>query len=882
MVTLLLLLLMLSQALAQSVVPQESCVPKNGGDPRLVVILSLANQSQAIIQGGLVAKHLFIAHNDEESQGAAAKLVVKWSFPKQLEFDSAHIVNGPEYTSLINQEAALIVKFDKLDSCQNITLAANFKVDLQKTTPPGRISRTSSFVAVEYYWDDVNLDGAPKTERGSTSFEYYAPICSRFRPLGMRDGKIKESQLSCSSYLKTELNKTGNCPHFSRPGSHGVFKVEDGMLNYDRNNFLQVDFRSRTKVEMISIEGSNDSHVTSFLIHSSDDNIMWKVFRDKTTGKPLEFPANDKSTPVKVSIISPPLISQYLRINPRTWNTHVSMAIEFYGCHLVDNRNVPSPLGMESGAIKDSQITASSETENGTRDQSRLNSGPEKVWCVQESDRVRTLTIDLLKKHSISQVSIQGKLCQLDNVCEMPPEFFYLAFDGKSIQQYGRRKRFQGNQVDHVITHTLIVPQKASKVTFDLSGTQGKRCMRVEIYGKPVEEEESVALVKLGFLCAHDGREPIVFLCFGEYSEDEMFPKSTCVGIQNEGKSSFAVDPTLFTILAFDPEHKRLYGVSKRHRLYMESQDVYGQQWHTILPAKWVNVREKPGLKLIQEVPLVPETRFTRLPAPEVTDIDIQGNKWGGSSLGLHVFPSSVNKWLLVGLGRNHDIDRCGSGPCLNGGTCKELTNGYNCVCLPGSVGRHCENAGLADSKILQKNINHLTALSNWLKPVVQSNTHWKRCWLATVDGWSSFTFHRLCDNKGPTVTIIHVGKYIFGGYTSASLTPSCMWLPSPTTFLFSLVNKPGWAPVAFRPPGEYSSYEYATFSCSSYGPTFGWGHDIHIADHTLPSSYSYTNLGDTYNPPTGHIYGSTFAKTFLAGTVNFQPDEVEVFYETV
>ena len=67
----------------------------------------------------------------------------------------------------------------------------------------------------------------------------------------MKDGKIKESQLSSSSYMKTQLNKTGNCPHFSRPGSVGVFTVEDGMLHYDRNNFLQVDFRTKTKVEMV-------------------------------------------------------------------------------------------------------------------------------------------------------------------------------------------------------------------------------------------------------------------------------------------------------------------------------------------------------------------------------------------------------------------------------------------------------------------------------------------------------------------------------------------------------------------------------------------------------------------------------------------------------
>ena len=31
--------------------PQESCVPKKGGDPRLVVFVSLANQSEPIVQG---------------------------------------------------------------------------------------------------------------------------------------------------------------------------------------------------------------------------------------------------------------------------------------------------------------------------------------------------------------------------------------------------------------------------------------------------------------------------------------------------------------------------------------------------------------------------------------------------------------------------------------------------------------------------------------------------------------------------------------------------------------------------------------------------------------------------------------------------------------
>ena len=84
----------------------------------------------------------------------------------------------------------------------------------------------------------------------------------------------------------------------------------------------------------------------------------------------------------------------------RAWLFHVSfrsVLLVFY--------TVPRPLGMESGAIKDSQINASSETENETRNQSRLNSGPEKAWCVQESDSVRTLTINLTKPYYITQVT---------------------------------------------------------------------------------------------------------------------------------------------------------------------------------------------------------------------------------------------------------------------------------------------------------------------------------------------------------------------------------------------------------------------------------------------------------------------------------------------
>jgi len=95
-------------------------------------------------------------------------------------------------------------------------------------------------------------------------------------------------------------------------------------------------------------------------------------------------------------------------------------------------------------------------------------------------------------------------------------------------------------------------------------------------------------------------------------------------------------------------------------------------------------------------------------------------------------------------------------------------------------------------------------------------------------------------------------------------------------------VNKPGWGPVTFRPPGKYHSYQDATFVYyANYGPTFGTGHDIYIASYASSNTNSYSNLGHGYNPPAGHSYGTSFTRSFLAGSYSFQPDEVEVFYES-
>ena len=60
-----------------------------------------------------------------------------------------------------------------------------------------------------------------------------------------------------------------------------------------------------------------------------------------------------------------------------------------------------------------------------------------------------------------------------------------------------------------------------------------------------------------------------------------------------------------------------------------------------------------------------------------------------------------------------------------------------------------------------------------------------------------------------------------------------------------------------------------------SYGPTFGGGHDIYIANNANSNRDSYTGLGNTYTAPS-EVQDEN---KILAGTFDFTPDEMEVFY---
>ena len=97
-------------------------------------------------------------------------------------------------------------------------------------------------------------------------------------------------------------------------------------------------------------------------------------------------------------------------------------------------------------------------------------------------------------------------------------------------------------------------------------------------------------------------------------------------------------------------------------------------------------------------------------------------------------------------------------------------------------------------------------------------------------------------------------------------------WRHSNVSFLFSLRNNENIAPfIANVTPGGQEGY--AIYCYRSFGPSFGGGHDIHIANNANKNQQSYSNFGYSYQSP-----GVKNNQTFLAGSYTFTPTEIEVF----
>ncbi|KAL9951606.1 hypothetical protein ACROYT_G044301 [Oculina patagonica] len=173
------------------------------------------------------------------------------------------------------------------------------------------------------------------------------------------------------------------------------------------------------------------------------------------------------------------------------------------------------------------------------------------------------------------------------------------------------------------------------------------------------------------------------------------------------------------------------------------------------------------------------------------------------------------------------------------------------------------------ESLILSSDQRH--TLINWLKETRAVTNSDILLYRASRNGWAASDFHSCCDSKGPTVTVVKSGNYIFGGYTDhpwESPVSGC-YRRAPDSFLFSLVNTSGLPPT--KMPLIAGKEGNAIICNSNYGPVFGSGHDLCI--HEQNSKNCSTKLNTSYQCPAGQN-----ATTFLTGNQIFTLSELEVF----
>ncbi|XP_046849608.1 uncharacterized protein LOC124443123 [Xenia sp. Carnegie-2017] len=179
------------------------------------------------------------------------------------------------------------------------------------------------------------------------------------------------------------------------------------------------------------------------------------------------------------------------------------------------------------------------------------------------------------------------------------------------------------------------------------------------------------------------------------------------------------------------------------------------------------------------------------------------------------------------------------------------------------------------DSAILKSNNNWILQIKKWLPSYLKVEKAFS-CYQATKNGWKASIFHSCCDYKGPTLVIVKVKSYVFGGFASESWGGNTGYKRADQSFIFSLKNRDNLPP--FKSKIERFK-QYAMFTKEHTGATFGGGWDLHISDNANSNSGSLTHFGGSYKLPNGYYYDTEKANNLLAGSFYFTPDEVEVFF---
>ncbi|XP_027694732.1 coagulation factor VIII isoform X1 [Vombatus ursinus] len=263
--------------------------------------------------------------------------------------------------------------------------------------------------------------------------------------LGMASGQIADSQITASGQYGQWA------PKLARLNSAGSINA---WSTQDANPWIEVDLLEPMIIHGIKTQGARQKfsslYISQFTIRHSLDGQTWKDYRGNSTGTMMVFFGNVDASGIKENVFDPPIVAQYIRLQPSHFSVRSTLRMELLGCEL-DSCSLP--LGMENRSISDAQVTASSHKTNvfanWAPSQARLNlEGRTNAWRPRENGQREWLQVDFWKLMKVTGVTTQGVKSILTSM--YVKEFLLSSsLDGKNwtfFRQNNKVKIFKGNQ----------------------------------------------------------------------------------------------------------------------------------------------------------------------------------------------------------------------------------------------------------------------------------------------------------------------------------------------------------------------------------------------------------------------------------------------------
>ncbi|XP_035669033.1 lactadherin-like [Branchiostoma floridae] len=285
-----------------------------------------------------------------------------------------------------------------------------------------------------------------------------APACPRL--LGMESGDIADGSITASSFHREASYTYGLEPRYGRLNAAPTRAWTAGY-NFV-GQWFQVDLGKMKLVMGTIIQGRLDHEERHWV-----------------------FPGNvDMSIPV-TNLLDNPVDARHVRFVVQSWNNHISMRVEIVGCNTTAVAPVcPYLLGMESGAIPDGSITASSFHRESSSSYGleprygRLNVAPTRAWTAKYNLVGQWL--------QVFPGNVDMSL-PVTNLLDSPVDARYVRFVVLSWNdRIAMRVEivFPGNvDVSLPVTNLLNNPVVARYVRFVVQSWHNRIAMRVEIVG---------------------------------------------------------------------------------------------------------------------------------------------------------------------------------------------------------------------------------------------------------------------------------------------------------------------------------------------------------------------------------------------------------------